>query len=140
MQSLVNLVYGIAVGVGLYVLGVPYALVWAALGAALRFIPHVGPVLGAGAPIAVSLAALQGWAGPLYVVGLFVVLELVHESRARNGDVCRRGRRLAGGVARIRGVLDVAVGAARPAHGDTADRVHRRAAASTFRGSSSSGR
>jgi predicted PurR-regulated permease PerM len=77
MQSLVNLVYGIAVGVGLYVLGVPYALVWAALGAALRFIPYVGPVLGAGAPIAVSLAALQGWAGPLYVVGLFVVLELV---------------------------------------------------------------
>jgi hypothetical protein len=76
-QSLVNLVYGIAVGVGLYVLGVPYAWVWAALGAALRFIPYVGPLLGAGAPIMVSLAALQGWAGPLYVVGLFVVLELV---------------------------------------------------------------
>jgi len=76
-QSLVNLVYGLAVGVGLFVLGVPYAMVWAALGAALRFIPYVGPVLGAGAPIAVSLAALQGWAGPLYVVGLFVVLELV---------------------------------------------------------------
>jgi len=32
--------------------------------------------LGAGAPILVSLAALQGWAGPLWVVGLFVVLEL----------------------------------------------------------------
>jgi predicted PurR-regulated permease PerM len=76
MQSLVNLVYGIAAGVGLYLLGVPYALVWAALGAALRFIPYLGPVLGAGAPILVSLAALQGWAGPLSVVGLFVVLEL----------------------------------------------------------------
>jgi predicted PurR-regulated permease PerM len=76
MQSLVNLVYGIVVGIGLYFLGVPYPLVWAALGAALRFIPYVGPVLGAGAPIAVSLAALQGWAGPLYVAGLFVVLEL----------------------------------------------------------------
>ena len=33
-------------------------------------------MLGAGAPILVSLAALQGWAGPLGVVGLFVVLEL----------------------------------------------------------------
>ena len=76
MQSLVNLVYGIAAGAGLYFLGVPYPLVWAALGAALRFIPYVGPVLGAGAPILVSLAALQGWAGPLWVVGLFVVLEL----------------------------------------------------------------
>ena len=77
MQSLVNLVYGIAAGLGLYFLGVPYPLVWATLGAALRFIPYVGPVIGAGAPILVSLAALPGWAGPLWVVGLFVVLELV---------------------------------------------------------------
>ena len=77
MQSLVNLVYGIAAGVGLYALGVPYPLVWATLGAALRFIPYVGPVVGAGAPILVSLAALEGWAGPLWVIGLFVVLELV---------------------------------------------------------------
>jgi predicted PurR-regulated permease PerM len=76
MQSLINLVYGIVAGLGLYVLGVPYPLVWAALGAALRFIPYIGPVLGAGAPILVSLAALEGWAGPLWVIGLFVVLEL----------------------------------------------------------------
>jgi predicted PurR-regulated permease PerM len=76
MQSLVNLVYGITAGIGLYLLGVPYPWVWAALGATLRFIPYVGPVIGAGAPILVSLAALPGWAGPLWVVGLFVVLEL----------------------------------------------------------------
>lgn len=76
MQSLVNLVYGIAAGAGLYLLDVPYPLIWASLGAVLRFIPYVGPVLGAGAPILVSLAAAEGWAGPLLVVGLFVVLEL----------------------------------------------------------------
>jgi predicted PurR-regulated permease PerM len=76
MQSLVNLLYGVAAGLGLSLLGVPYALVWAALGAALRFIPYVGPVLGAGAPILVSLAALQGWTGPLCVLALFIVLEL----------------------------------------------------------------
>jgi hypothetical protein len=76
MQSLVNLLYGIAAGAGLYFLGVPYPLVWGALAAVLRFIPYVGPLLGAGAPILVSLAAAKGWAGPLYVVGLFVVLEL----------------------------------------------------------------
>jgi hypothetical protein len=42
----------------------------------IRFIPYLGPVLGAGAPILVSLAATDGWIGPLFVVGLFVVLEL----------------------------------------------------------------
>jgi predicted PurR-regulated permease PerM len=76
MQSLVSLLYGIAVFVGLYVLHVPYPLVWATLGAAFRFIPYVGPMLAAGAPILVSLAALQGWTGPLTVLALFVVLEL----------------------------------------------------------------
>ena len=76
MQSLVNGVYGIVAGVGLYFLGVPYPLVWGVLGAALRFIPYVGPVIGAGAPIVVSLAALPGWMDPLWVVVMFVVLEL----------------------------------------------------------------
>jgi len=73
MQSLVNLLYGIAAGVGLSVIGVPYALLWAALGAALRFIPYVGPVLAAGAPILVSLAALDGWTGALETIALFGV-------------------------------------------------------------------
>lgn len=76
MQSLVNLLYGVAAGTGLWALGVPYALVWAMLGAALRFIPYLGPVLGAGTPILISLAALPGWTRPLEVTALFVVLEL----------------------------------------------------------------
>lgn len=76
MQSVVNLSYGLAAGAGLSFLDVPYAWVWAALGAALRFIPYVGPVVGAGAPILISLAALPGWVGPLWVVAWFVVLEL----------------------------------------------------------------
>jgi predicted PurR-regulated permease PerM len=76
MQSLVNVVYGMAAGLGLYVLGVPYAFVWATLGATLRFIPYLGPIVGAGTPILISLAALPGWAGPLQVVALMAVLEL----------------------------------------------------------------
>ena len=76
MQSLVNLVYGAAAGLGLYYLGVPYPLVWASLGAVLRFVPYLGPALGAGAPILVSLAAAQDWVGPVWVIALFVALEL----------------------------------------------------------------
>jgi predicted PurR-regulated permease PerM len=76
MQSLVNLAYGLAVWIGLYLFGVPYPFVWAALAAALRFVPYIGPVLGAGMPILVSLAALDGWVGPLWVAGMFIALEL----------------------------------------------------------------
>ncbi|HEX6164377.1 MAG TPA: AI-2E family transporter, partial [Vicinamibacterales bacterium] len=76
MQSIVAAIYGVAAGVGLYMLEVPYALVWGMLGAALRFVPYLGPLLGAAAPILVSLAALPGWTGPLLVMGMFLILEL----------------------------------------------------------------
>ena len=76
MQTLVNATYGTAVGVGVWWIGVPYPLLWAALGAALRFIPYLGPIVAAAGPILISLAALPGWTKPLSVVGLFVVLEL----------------------------------------------------------------
>jgi len=76
MQSLVSLLYGVAVFVGLYALQVPYPLVWATLGGVLRFVPYAGPLLAAAAPTLVSLAALQGWTGPSMVLAMFVVLEL----------------------------------------------------------------
>jgi len=76
MQTLVNAAYGVAIGAGLWWIGVPYSLLWAALGAALRFIPYLGPIAAAAGPILVSLAALAGWTRPLEVVGLFVVVEL----------------------------------------------------------------
>jgi predicted PurR-regulated permease PerM len=76
MQTVVNAAYGVAIGAGLWWIGVPYSLLWAALGAALRFIPYLGPVAAAAGPILISLAALAGWTRPLEVVGLFVVVEL----------------------------------------------------------------
>jgi predicted PurR-regulated permease PerM len=76
MQSLVNAIYGVVAGLGLYFLGVPYALVWGVLGAVLRFVPYLGPLLGAGAPFLVSLAALPGWIDSLWVFTMFAVLEV----------------------------------------------------------------
>lgn len=76
MQSLVNVTYGVLAGTGLHFLGVPYAFSWAALGASLRFIPYIGPWVGAGGPILVSLAAFPGWTTSLWVLGFCVGLEL----------------------------------------------------------------
>jgi predicted PurR-regulated permease PerM len=76
MQSLVNAIYGVIAGIGLYFLGVPYAFVWGALGAALRFVPYLGPVIAAAAPILVALAALPGWIDPLWVIVFLLVLEV----------------------------------------------------------------
>ena len=77
MQSLVNGTYGCAVSLGLFVLGVPYALLWGLLAAALRFIPYVGTALGVVLPLSLSLAVFAGWVKPLLVGGLIVLLEIM---------------------------------------------------------------
>lgn len=88
-QSAVNGLFGVGVGVGLALIGVPYALLWAFLAAALRFIPYLGPWIGALAPLAASLAMLEGWTRPAMVAGLFLALEavtnLVLETRLQAG-------------------------------------------------------
>lgn len=76
LQTLVNATFGVGVAIGLSVIGVPHALLLAAMAAVFRFIPYVGPWVGAGIPIVISLAALSGWERPLMVVALFVGLEL----------------------------------------------------------------
>jgi predicted PurR-regulated permease PerM len=77
MQTLVNLLYGLQIGLGLWWIGTPYPLLWAALGGALRFIPYLGPIAAASGPILISFAALPGWTRPLSVIGLLVTVELI---------------------------------------------------------------
>ena len=77
MQSIVNGSQGIAVGIGLFVIGLPNAILWGLLSALLKFIPYLGPWISALAPIALSLAVFDGWTRPLLTVAWIVVLELV---------------------------------------------------------------
>ncbi len=77
MVALLNGGYGIVMAIGLYVLHVPNAFLWGFLAAGLRFIPYVGPWIGAIFPIVMSLATSDGWSFPLAVFGYIVVLELI---------------------------------------------------------------
>ena len=77
MQSIINGGFGVAVGLGLFLIGVPYAVIWGSLAAALRFIPYVGAFVAVLLPLALSLAVFPGWLQPALVVGLFLVLEVV---------------------------------------------------------------
>lgn len=76
MQLIINATYGLAVAVGLFLIGVPNALVWGLLATVFRFIPYVGPWVAASLPILLSLVVFDGWIRPLEVIGLFIVLEL----------------------------------------------------------------
>jgi hypothetical protein len=76
MQSIINGSFGAAAGLGFFLLGVPYAMLWGFLAAVLRFIPYAGPTVAAVLPSALSLAVFPGWGQPLLVIGLILVLEL----------------------------------------------------------------
>ena len=76
-QFLINTGYGVAVGVSLYLLGIPYAGVWGLCAGLFRYIPYIGPWASALMPLSVSLITASDWSGPLGVIAVFLTLELI---------------------------------------------------------------
>ncbi|WP_296000862.1 AI-2E family transporter [Rugamonas sp.] len=75
-QFVVNAAFGIAIGMALWGLGIPHAVLWGALGGLLRFVPYLG-ALGSGACITVFVAAIDpGWSLTMSCVALFALIEL----------------------------------------------------------------
>lgn len=72
-----NGVHGLAIGIGLAILGVPNAILWGLMSAILRFIPYVGPWIAAAFPVLTALAVFPGWPQPLLTLALFLTLELI---------------------------------------------------------------
>ena len=77
MQLLVNLSYGIPMAIGLWVIGVPGAVLWGVTAAIMRFIPYVGAMISAIFPVLLAFAVAPGWDMVLWTVSLIVVLELI---------------------------------------------------------------
>jgi hypothetical protein len=77
MQFLVNVSFGALCGVGLYLIGIPYALLWGSVAAILRLVPYAGAIVAASLPFMLSLAVFNSWTPPLLVFLLFATLELI---------------------------------------------------------------
>jgi len=77
MQFLVNTCYGSLVALGLQFIGVPNAPLWGLLAGVLRFVPYVGPWVGAALPVLLSFAISSNWVTPILTIALFVGLEAI---------------------------------------------------------------
>jgi predicted PurR-regulated permease PerM len=77
VQAAVNVTYGLILSLGLVLIGVDYALLWGFLGAMLRYLPYIGPLLAAVFPISLSMAMSHAWTPTLTVLCFFVALELI---------------------------------------------------------------
>ena len=71
----VNTCFGVVIGAGLWVIGIPSAALWGVLAGLLRFVPYVGPLLAAVPPLALAAAVDPGWWTTICVALLFVTIE-----------------------------------------------------------------
>jgi len=70
-QLAVNTVFGVVVGIGLAIIGVPRPILWGVLATILRFIPYVGSFISAILPIALAAAVKPGWSTALWTLAFY---------------------------------------------------------------------
>ncbi len=77
MQGTVNAIYGLVLGIGMALIGLPYVLLWGVMAAIFRFIPYAGSWIVTALLFSLSLAIFDGWTQPLMVVAFVITLELM---------------------------------------------------------------
>jgi predicted PurR-regulated permease PerM len=74
-QLAINTAFGIVIGVGLFLIGVPSPVLWGILGALLRFVPYIGSAIAAILPIALAAGVSPGWMMAVETAALFLAVE-----------------------------------------------------------------
>ena len=77
IQLAVNSAFGIVIGTGLWMIGVPSPVLWGILAGVLRFVPYIGAVISAVFPLTLAAAVDPGWSMLLWTAALFLVVEPV---------------------------------------------------------------
>jgi predicted PurR-regulated permease PerM len=75
IQLALNTAFGVVIGTGLWIIGIPSPVLWGILAAILRFVPYVGAAISAVFPLTLAAAVDPGWAMLLWTAALFLVVE-----------------------------------------------------------------
>jgi predicted PurR-regulated permease PerM len=76
-QLVVNTGYAVLLGMGLFLIGIPNALLWAVLTLVLRFLPYIGLWISAFFPLLLSIAISTNWTAPILTFALYGTLEVL---------------------------------------------------------------
>lgn len=74
-QLALNIAFGLVIGVGLWLIGVPSPTLFGVLAAILRFVPYIGAAISALLPLALAAAVDPGWGMVIATAALFLVVE-----------------------------------------------------------------
>jgi predicted PurR-regulated permease PerM len=76
-QIILNASFGLLIGIGLQLIGVPSAPLWGLVAMILRFVPYVGSPISAIFPLILAAAVGSGWGMLLMTAALFGTLQLI---------------------------------------------------------------
>lgn len=74
-QLMLNTGFGVLIGTGLWLIGIPSAALWGILAAVLRFVPYIGSIIAAAFPLALAVAVDPGWWMLVWTAALFFIIE-----------------------------------------------------------------
>src|SRR3984885_5632505 len=74
-QLLINTGFGLLIGAGLWLIGIPCAVLWGILATVLRFVPYIGSIIAAAFPLALAVAVDPGWSMLAWTAVLFFAVE-----------------------------------------------------------------
>ncbi len=74
-QLALNAGFGLVIGTGLWLIGVPSAPLWGMLAMVLRFVPYIGALISAVFPVILAAAVGPDWSMALWTAGLFLIVE-----------------------------------------------------------------
>jgi predicted PurR-regulated permease PerM len=77
VQIAFNATFGLLIGVGLDLIGVPSAPLWGLIAMIMRFVPYIGALISAVFPMILAAAVGSGWEMLLWTAALFAALELL---------------------------------------------------------------
>jgi predicted PurR-regulated permease PerM len=77
MELSINAIYGLLMGIGTFLIGLPNAALWGVLFLVLRFVPYFGTWVAALFPLALSIAVAPGWTMFFETFGLFIAIEML---------------------------------------------------------------
>jgi predicted PurR-regulated permease PerM len=73
----VNAAFGVVIGLGLLLIGIPSPVLWGIVAGLMRFLPYIGTFLAVACPLALAAAIDPGWTMVLETVALFAVCEMI---------------------------------------------------------------
>jgi predicted PurR-regulated permease PerM len=72
-----NTAFGLVIALGLWIIGVPSAILWGILAGIMRFVPYIGAFVAAFFPLTLAIAVDPGWSMLAWTAALILITEML---------------------------------------------------------------